>query len=601
MNLSRGWLTLGRPRCMAPVCLVAAMAALCSPGLERSMAVSERAYQAAEADVLPGGDQPAAPDLQLHGDAASKADALTAFSQAIIAEDSADSDAALADYQKALALDPGYTELAVKVAFELARRGNPSAGIEVLKDSIKASPKAPLSYLYLSQLYAKYLEKPDVGLKYAQQALDLDPANLASYIAVYEIYAALDQPAKAVDTLNRAAKQPSTDPQFWLQLGEYYVKTFAGSPIPPDDLKAIAGIYQHALAYGGEDPQTLSEAADFYLLTNQEKEAIPLYLKALKLSPANPPEGDQTMVSIRENLARCFNAVGRSDDAIAALEQIIKDNPLRGDAYELLCDLYEKAGKLDAAYAICQQMILLDQTKYGNYLRAADLLIKQNKTDAAIRTLEDARVKFPSEAEIPYALGVALSAAKRYSDAVDVFEQTVDEAAAGETEMLDARFYFMYGAAAEQAGQVAKAAEMLKKSIDLDPPSAAEAYNYLGYMWVDRGLNLDEAGELIKKALKMDPNNAAYLDSLGWFYFKKGDLKQALATLQTAASLIKPEDATVDEHLGDVYAASNDTAHALDYWQRSAALDKDNKEIAVKIAGARQKLAGQGTPPPASP
>jgi tetratricopeptide (TPR) repeat protein len=598
MNLSRGWLTLGTPRCIAPVCLVVA---LCSLGAGRAMAVAERAYQAAEADVLPGGDQRAAPDLLLHGDAASKADALTAFSQAIIAEDSADSDAALADYQKALALDPGYTELAVRVAFELARRGNPSAGIEVLKDSIKASPKAPLAYLYLSQLYAKYLEKPDVGLKYAQQALDLDPANLASYFALYEIYAALGQQAKAVDTLNRAAKQPSTDPQFWLQLGSYYAKTFAGTPIPPADMKIIAGIYQHALASGGEDPQTLAQVADFYLLTSQEKEAIPLYLKALKLSPANPPDGDQTMVNIRENLARCFNAIGRPDDAIAALEQIIKDNPLRGDAYELLCDLYEKTGKLDAAYATCQQLILLDQTKYGNYLRAADLLIKQNKMDAAIRTLEDARVKFPNEAEIPYALGVALSAAKRYSDAVDVFEQAVDQAGPSETEMLDAKFYFMYGAAAEQAGQVAKAAELLKKSIELDPPSAAEAYNYLGYMWVDRGLNLDEAGELIKKALKMDPNNAAYIDSLGWYYFKKGDLKQALATLQTAASLIKPEDATVDEHLGDVYAATNDTAHALDYWQRSAALDKDNKEIAVKIAGARQKLAGQGTPPPASP
>jgi len=72
-------------------------------------------------------------------------------------------------------------------------------------------------------------------------------------------------------------------------------------------------------------------------------------------------------------------------------------------------------------------------------------------------------------------------------------------------------------------------------------------------------------------------------------------------TLRKAASLIQPEDAIVDEHLGDAYAASGDTASALDYWQKAAAIDKENKEITVKIAGARQKLARQGAPAGATP
>jgi hypothetical protein len=55
----------------------------------------------------------------------------------------------------------------------------------------------------------------------------------------------------------------------------------------------------------------------------------------------------------------------------------------------------------------------------------------------------------------------------------------------------------------------------------------------------------------------------------------------------------------VDEHLGDAYSAVNDTTDALDYWQKASALDKENKEIAVKIAGARQKLARQSPPAPA--
>ena len=129
-----------RPWRFAPVyCACTSLAILLGfPCASRAVLDGPRAGQAAEADILPGQNQSGPADLQLHPENAAKAGALAAFSQAVIAEDNADSDAALENYQKALALDPGYTELAVKVAFELARRGNPSAGVQVLKDSIKA-------------------------------------------------------------------------------------------------------------------------------------------------------------------------------------------------------------------------------------------------------------------------------------------------------------------------------------------------------------------------------------------------------------------------------------------------------------------------------
>ena len=601
MNLTRGWLFQGKPRCLAPACLSVAFSLL---GLRPCLALTDdpsRDPQAAEADVLPGGDQLAAPDLSLRGDIASKAAALAAFARAILAEDNADSDSALADYQQALSLDPGYTELAVKVAYELARRGDPSGGIQVLKDSIKASPKAPLAYLYLSQLYAKYLAKPDVGLKYALQALDLDPANFASYVAVSEIYEDTGQPRKALDTLDRASASTSSDPQFWLQLGDAYSKAFGDSPVSPDQVKKIAAIYTRALSLDGGNPMTLAHVADFYTHTDQAKLAIPLYLKAIKLSPANPPDGDDTLDAIRNNLALCFDAVGNTTDAISTLQQLIKDNPLRYDSYGALCDLYDKIGNAEAALGVCKQMMLLDPADFRNDVRQAALLMRENKIDAAIQTLSDARAKFPTEAEITYSLGLALSEAKRFPEAVGIFEQAVQEASEGHTQMLDARFFFAYGAAAEQSGQVDKAAELLKRSIELDPKGAAEAYNYLGFMWADRGLKLDEAGILIKKALQMDPENPAFIDSLGWYYFKKGDLPDAVATLKKAATLIQPEDAVVDEHLADAYNAANDTTQALNYWQRASNIDKDNKEIIVKIAGARQKLARQGAPAHTTP
>ena len=621
MNLSRGWLTEGKPRCLAPACPTVSASLRVSTSLLRVSATlglsaslwlalcaplpahadEDRGGQAAEADVLPGADEKAAPDLQLHGDAATKADALSSFGQAILAEDNADSDTALASYKKALSLDPGYTELAVKVAFEMARRGDASGGIQVLKDSIKASPNAPLAYLYLSQLYANFLDKPDVGLKYALQALDLDPANLASYLAVCQIYKTLGQDAKVSEFLDLASKQNSSDPQYWLGLGDNLLKSFGTAVLPPEQIKKVNAVYARALALDGDNAATLAHVADFYTGSGQQKDAIPLYLRAIKLSPANASDGDDTLGSIRNNLAVCFDAVGKTPEAIATLKQLIKDDPLRYESYGALCDLYEKTGDNEAALGLCKQMMLMDQTDFRNYVRAAALLMKEKKTDAAVQMLTDARVKFPNESQVSYSLGLALSEAKRYPEALTVFDETAQEASEGQTDMLDAEFYFAYGAAAEQAGQVDKAEQLLKKSIDLDPQNGAEAYNYIGFMWVDRGLKLDEGAELIKKALAADPENPAYIDSLGWYYFKKGDYAQAVTLLKKAAGLIQPEDAVVDEHLGDAYSASNDTPNALEYWQRASNIDKENKEIAVKIAGARQKLARQGTtnaPPP---
>ena len=236
---------------------LAACAFLPQPALALSTNPTPRGVQGAEADVLPGSFTPAAHDLLLPRASAARADALASFAEAIISEDNADSDKALEQYQKALALDPGYTELAVKVAFELARRGDASGGIEVLKDEIKASPKAPLPYLYLSQLYSKNLNKPEVGLKYAQQALTLDPGNLAAYLAVYEIYRTTGQPKKAAQLLEQAAAAETADPQYWLQLGDFYLKALVDAgerraAVGRTTRQDRAGVPKGAEAGGGE-------------------------------------------------------------------------------------------------------------------------------------------------------------------------------------------------------------------------------------------------------------------------------------------------------------------------------------------------------------
>jgi len=101
-----------------------------------------------------------------------------------------------------------------------------------------------------------------------------------------------------------------------------------------------------------------------------------------------------------------------------------------------------------------------------------------------------------------------------------------------------------------------------------------EALNYYGYMLADRGIKLDRARGMIEKAVRLEPKNAAYVDSLGWVLFKLGKTQDGLVQIQKAIQLSDTEpDATLYEHLGDIYAALNQPDKAREAWQKSISLE----------------------------
>jgi Flp pilus assembly protein TadD len=113
-------------------------------------------------------------------------------------------------------------------------------------------------------------------------------------------------------------------------------------------------------------------------------------------------------------------------------------------------------------------------------------------------------------------------------------------------------------------------------------------------MWAERGTNLARARELIEKAIKLDPTNAAYLDSLGWVLYKQGHAREALGPIRKAVELNEEPDATLFDHLGDVYAALEQPDKAREAWRKSLEVEP-NKEVEKKLKGA-----GESPPGPSS-
>jgi tetratricopeptide (TPR) repeat protein len=534
----------------------------------------------------------ATPEQQLPKSLERKADAQASYMEGLLLEQEGDYEEALAAYTRSLQLDPGGNpQLAVRVAHDYAKRGDVANGIDVLKDLSKARPNEPLAYLNLAYFYLKQLKKPELAVKYAEQAVRVDPKNFTGYQTLFEVYLALKQKNDAETVLNKAEKLDNKDPNFWLSLVDLSLQLYddGRGNFPPSKVAAVDPLLKKAAGFAGNDGNVYAKIADDYVLIDQVASAIPFYLQTLELNKDN--------ADVRYKLAQSFLKNGQRDQAIRTLEEMLKTNPLKFEIYEFLARLYEEAGNKERSLANYEQALLLAPNQPENYLHTAEVQLELRRFDQAISTLEEARHRFPIP-QITYSLAIALSTAKRYADALPIFEAALQEAQSSEEELIDGSFYFNYGTTAEQAGLVDKAATLLKKSIELDPSKAAQAYNYLGYMWVDRNQNLDEAGSLIRKALEIEPDNGAFLDSLGWFYFKKGDLARALTELLHAADLFNPPDPVVYEHIGDTYRSLGNTPQALIYWQKAINLDPQNHSVASKIDQAKAKMTSN---PPNSP
>jgi len=542
-----------------------------------------------------------ASDLALRPGGERKAGALTHFVEGMVFEENGETDRALDAYRKVLNVDPGQSQLAARVAGLLIQEDDFPQAIDVLKDAIKANPNNAEPYQQLAFIYARYLKKTDQAIDYANRAIALNPADVEGYQRLVEIEVAAGQEKKALDALDRATKVRSNDPNFWMHLGKLYMAILfkSDSQPKPDELKRVNEIFKRAAEHAGDDPAILKDVADYYAASQQLKEAIPLYLRVLELQPED--------ANAREKLATGFILTNQRGKAVEMLEQIIKEHPDKYQPYDLLAQVLDdearslqRANRFDEAKAKFakvaanyEQSLLINPNHAGTYLHLAELLVGPLKDPSrGVQLLAEARRRFSGAPEIVYYLAIAQREAKQSQQAVATFEEALHEAQLDQDDdVVNAKFYFNYGAAAEQAGLYEKAADLLRKSIALDPASSAEACNYLGYMWADHNMNLDEAETMIRRALEGEPSNASYLDSLGWVEFRKGKFDQALTDLLRAAKTEERDDPVVFEHIGDTYLKLNRIPEALEAWQKALTLDPKNKNLAEKVEGTKKRIS----------
>ncbi len=295
----------------------------------------------------------------------------------------------------------------------------------------------------------------------------------------------------------------------------------------------------------------------------QEGAALALYLFAGNVLQQSAEEMQRATEAGFKVTERPFNL------PLALVQMAIYLDPDLSDAQRLAGSIHNIYGNYAAAREAFAKIDSPSPQFEQAQIEIANSLGAEDRVDEAIAVLKSAirRDKGANEAQLTIAGFYASE--DRHEDAVKAATRAIN--GLREPPPEDAwRYYVTRAASLIELDRFGEAEADLKRAVEIAPEEPI-ALNYLGYSWVERGLNLDEAFAMIEKAAALRPQSGAIIDSLGWAHYQRGDYEEALPHLEKAASL-ESGDPTVTEHLGDVYWRLGREVEARFQWTRALEL-----------------------------
>lgn len=296
-------------------------------------------------------------------------------------------------------------------------------------------------------------------------------------------------------------------------------------------------------------------------------------------------------------------ALGHVGKVIMAYERLSALAP-SAEIWTRLGSLYELRGELDQAVRAYREAILLDRENTALRERIVDVYIeagllarRRGDDELAGEQFRCAREElrglpeYGSKARLRIKEGLLCELMGDYAGALGAYQAAIAlDSEDADAVMRLARLHFGLGEAAERRGDEARAQEHFRAAAEAAMrvvPSrqrSPEALNFAAYALAVAGMELEKAEELVKEALARDASNGAYMDTLGWILYRRGEHEAALKAIMRALEL-EGDDPVIIDHLGDVYQALNQPEKARELWERSLQLDAQNVRIRRKLEG----------------
>ena len=512
-----------------------------------------------------------------------------------------DHDSAKAEeqFKAAQKIDGNNEEVVLSIAREYSEQGTLDRAAKVIAD-VPASDRTARMEFALAGLYDQLKRPRDAAAAY-QFALDKDPDNTDAKRGLAAALAASGQ------------------------------------------MDAAAKVNAEILGTDPQDPQALIREAEIQRQKGEFEQALVTLKKAETLVTNG---GDQ---ELNYNEALVYDGLGRSDDAIKTLKNLLASTASPNGKYEggaqsnralfldLLGTIARHEGNTGQAIAAYQQMAGLggdfasrasnaevdtyrDAHQWSKALQVASEAAKSmpsnhdvqltyarqladsGKIDDGLKLAKAQLTGSPDDREVYFDLADINVRAKRWNDASLAFDKAEGLTTKPEDKVL---LYYFRGDAALREKLYDEAELEFRKGLAIDPRNAS-IQNDLGYMYADRGVKLDDAVTMLKEAVVSDPQNYAFLDSLAWAYYKQGQYAVA-EDYERKAALRMSSDPTVLDHLGEIEARNGKLQQAIADWQKSLqqystslppeADPADVAKVQHKLEGARVRLAHAGSAP----
>lgn len=333
-------------------------------------------------------------------------------------------------------------------------------------------------------------------------------------------------------------------------------------------------------------------------LADPQIEALRTRLKAGEAIPFDVARtASEGMGEVFFTLATALN--GQADDGYTLLfsRAAAYMRPDHTDASLLTAGLLEQLGQYDMATAVYANIKPEDPAFYVAEIGRASAMAQAGQNDASLEVLRGLARTHGDILQVQTALGDALRRNEKFVEAIKAYDAAI--AMIPTPEKGDWSLFYARGICHERQGEFPLAEADMRKALELQPDEP-QVLNYLGYSYVDRGINLDEALAMIKRAVAARPDSGYITDSLAWAYFRLGRYAEALAPMEQA-SLLEPVDPIVTDHLGDVYWSVGRVREAEFQWHRALSYGPTEKD-AVRIRAKLEKgldavLADEGAAP----
>ncbi len=480
-------------------------------------------------------------------------------------------DKAEANIKKAISIDPGNKWYKEQYASILAENGNFIDAADIIAGLCKSEPSDE-EYPKMAAEYFERAKKYEDAAKYLDIALTYDPDDEELQSHKVQLFLEMNNTDKAAEVINHLLAKDPHNGRYYKWLGDLYDV----NKMP----QKAAEVYDKAQRALPDDPQVQIGLAGHFLNMGDTARYITNIEKAI-VNPDLDAQAQMDQVGVYiQTLPN--DSVVRSH-GLLMLQRIAAQHPADPQVLSVYGEFLDWNNKRDSAVWAYKKSLDVKPGDFDTWKKLLDDYTDKQSADSLIKYTEKAIRLFPNQAIVSYYSAIGYSNKKDYTRAIKAVNRAIDIQPENNKPAI-AEMYALLADIYHSTKQDELSDNAFEKGLSLDPMNSGILNNYSYYL-SERGKKLEEAEKLSKRSLDIRPSEPTYLDTYGWIEYKKGDYEKAKTFVQKAIDLAgQNADATLYDHLGDIYFKLNNKDKAAEYWKKSKEKGGDDPQLDKKIS-----------------